>query len=239
MFSRNFNKPGPGIDKNQVRKEGFALFWEIITREFWTLLAINLAFIVTCIPIVTIGPSVCALNYICAKIMRDEPLDGLSDYKRGFMINLKQGIPLGIIVGFIFFSLGYSFLFYKEAIGYFAYIILFLLLVFSIANVYIFLLCSSITLPIRAIFQNSFLLFGISPVPTLKAFGINFIIAFISLYYSNELSGFFYMLIGFSLTILINSFFAYPQIEKYITASDTADTEVEQIDEIKQIEQAD
>ena len=50
----DYTKAGPGVDRNAPKKTGSALFIDIFCREFTTLLKLNLIFLVSCIPIVTI-----------------------------------------------------------------------------------------------------------------------------------------------------------------------------------------
>lgn len=225
MFFRNFNKPGPGINKDAPKKTGFALFMDMLTREFWTIIAINIMFVFACLPIVTIGPAICAMHYVCAKIVRDEVVYAMSDFKRGFMMNIKPGFIVGVIV---FASTGiliYAFLFYKELLGLAAYVLLGVLIIFGILNVYIFPLTANINLPIKAIFKNSLYLSILSIKPTLISFLINGVICFVALW-TYPVSLIYYVAIGFSLSTFINMFFAYPQIVKHALPSDSTDEEL-------------
>lgn len=231
MLFRNFNKPGAGISKDAPQKTGFALFLDIFIREFWTILILNFVFVFTCLPVITIGPSISAMNYVFAKMMRDEPVDAIPDYKRGFAINVKQGMFLGIFVTFVSCALVYSFYFYKDLLGYAAYAILALIIFFAIVNVYIFPLSANVSLPTKAVLKNSVLLFGICPKQTLQAFASNALIVVATLYFYNELCGIFYLLIGFSFMLFINCFFAYPPIEKHALSSNVTDIEITEEDQ--------
>lgn len=214
MFYKNFNKAGPGIDKDAPQKQGSLFFLDILAREGWTLVILNLLFILSCLPIITIGPSICAMNYICAKMLRDEPIDLFSDYKYAFMLNIGQGILISCIVGLVSFSLVYAYLFYSAIIGYASYVILLILLIFAIVNVYLFPLASLVKLKTKDVFKNSLLLSLMCVKPTLCAFIANFLITIINLAIY-PVCFIYYAIIGVSYSVLLNLFFAYPQIKKY------------------------
>ena len=40
----NYEKEGPGIDKNAPKKHGFIVFFETFFRNFWKFMPINLIF---------------------------------------------------------------------------------------------------------------------------------------------------------------------------------------------------
>lgn len=52
LFNNNYNRPGPGINKNQPKKKPFFLFFEIFFRKFWQLIQVNLLF---CVPLILVG----------------------------------------------------------------------------------------------------------------------------------------------------------------------------------------
>ena len=50
LFGRNFNKPGPGVPKDQPRKTGAARFFELFFRDFSDLVKLNLLFCLVVAP---------------------------------------------------------------------------------------------------------------------------------------------------------------------------------------------
>jgi uncharacterized membrane protein YesL len=50
LFSPNYNKPGPGVDKDTPSKPSFFIFFEVLKRKFWHLLKVNLMTVVFNIP---------------------------------------------------------------------------------------------------------------------------------------------------------------------------------------------
>ena len=50
----NYNKPGPGVDKNAPKKKGAALFFELFLRYFGKLLLSNMLYFVVSLPVLAI-----------------------------------------------------------------------------------------------------------------------------------------------------------------------------------------
>ena len=50
LFSINYNKPGPGIDKDAPKKPAFFIFFEVLKRKFWNLLKISIMYAIFNIP---------------------------------------------------------------------------------------------------------------------------------------------------------------------------------------------
>jgi len=125
LFNRNFNKPGPGVNKDEPRKKGAARFFELWTREFGDLVKLNLllcicilpslvvflfgflvffpspAFLLTFIASLLIafpvGGAVSACVYYITKMMRDDPSYVWYEFKRKFLENYRQAAPAGIL----------------------------------------------------------------------------------------------------------------------------------------------
>lgn len=45
LFSINYNKPGPGVDKDAPPKPRFFVFFEVLKRKFWHLIKVNLLYV--------------------------------------------------------------------------------------------------------------------------------------------------------------------------------------------------
>lgn len=50
IFSRSFDKPGPGVDPNAPQKRSFFRFFDIFFRKFWHFIKANLLYLLTLIP---------------------------------------------------------------------------------------------------------------------------------------------------------------------------------------------
>lgn len=72
----------------------FVRFFE----KLFNLVLLNILFIICSIPIVTIGPSLTAVYWVTLKMVRNEEGGIIQDFFHSFVMNLKQGIFVGIIV---------------------------------------------------------------------------------------------------------------------------------------------
>lgn len=46
----NYNKPGKGVEKDEPKKKGIALFWELLRRKFFSYIKLNFIYAITCFP---------------------------------------------------------------------------------------------------------------------------------------------------------------------------------------------
>lgn len=70
-------------------------------NRLWQLIILNLLFILTCLPMITIGASLTALYYTCLKLVRKEESSMLKDYWHSFKLNFKQSTVIFLIVALI------------------------------------------------------------------------------------------------------------------------------------------
>ena len=63
LFSRNWDKPGPGVDKDAPQKNAFFKYFELVGRKFWQLVTQNLFFFLVTLP-VTISVYMLAYTYL-------------------------------------------------------------------------------------------------------------------------------------------------------------------------------
>ena len=127
LFSRNFDKPGPGVPKDQPRKKGAARFFELFFRDFADLIKLNLIFCLITAPSAAlfilgaapymmgffelnfvflllslllafpIGGAIVAYVYYITRMMRDDPSYVWYEFKRKFKENVRQAAPVGIV----------------------------------------------------------------------------------------------------------------------------------------------
>ena len=62
------------------------------------LIILNILCIICCLPIVTIGPSICAMFYITLKMVRNEESYIVRGFFKSFKQNLRQGIVINLIM---------------------------------------------------------------------------------------------------------------------------------------------
>jgi len=125
LFSRNFEKPGPGVKKDEPRKKGAARFFELWIREFGDLVKLNIIFCICIIPSLVvflfgfvafypgiifllallvslllafpIGGAITSCVYYITKMMRDDPSYVWYEFRRKFRENYKQAAPVGML----------------------------------------------------------------------------------------------------------------------------------------------
>ncbi|MDD2637225.1 MAG: DUF624 domain-containing protein [Bacteroidales bacterium] len=69
----DYTKPGPGVSKDEPRRKGIFLFFELFFRKFWNLVKMNLLFLVFNIPAIIL--SMFALGFIFQRtFVPDDPL---------------------------------------------------------------------------------------------------------------------------------------------------------------------
>lgn len=158
----DYSKAGPGVDRNAPKKKGIPLFIEILSREFTTLLKLNLIFLVSCLPIVTIGPAIGAMASVTLKMVRDKPVDIYYDFKQGFKKNWKQSLLLGILGGLITITIICAFLFYIQLEGLVYYSMMFIIgvVIITIGTswLYVYPMAVGVDLKLKEIIKNSLLL---------------------------------------------------------------------------------
>jgi len=192
FFFKSYYKPGPGVRKDEPRKKGAARFFELLNRDFWDLVKLNLMFFVCILPTtgaflvgfigfytgyffllalllsIPVGGALVAYVYYITKMMRDDPSYVWYEFKRKFIENWKQAAPIGVLCTTFIYAqvLLWYFMVYVESTGDLLLFILALLslLIFSMITPYIFLHLAYIKLRTFGILKNSFLIsFGYLP----------------------------------------------------------------------------
>lgn len=126
------------------------------------LFILNVLFIVSCLPIVTIGSAMLALYQVSAKIAFNQDSSIVTDYLEGFKANLKRGIQLTLLFLFQYFLLMISFLAFIQLTGVNRLIGLFgtTMLTFFIffQTVYLFPYCARYNDSLRNAYKNAYLI---------------------------------------------------------------------------------
>lgn len=124
----NYNKPGPGVSKDEPQKKGFFLFFELYFRKFWKLMEANMLFVVCCIPFfiptglvvafmpgnviasyismifyIGIAPMLAGYTYILRNFARQEHAFLWMDFKDTIKNNWKQSLIIGLIDLIVYF----------------------------------------------------------------------------------------------------------------------------------------
>lgn len=89
------------IKEREVPAKGFPRFVYFLTHETGHLMQLNLVFIISCIPVITIPAAICAMDRYLMKMVRNGYGFDLSDYKDEFKADIVKSLPVGILTAFL------------------------------------------------------------------------------------------------------------------------------------------
>lgn len=236
-------KDTPGIDKNAPKKKGFALFLETLWREFFPLIKLNLLFLLSCVPIVTIPAAITAANRITVTMVRDRNYFMWTDYwtafKRDFGRSALAGILLAVALGL--FGLSTWFYFTLSQSVHKLFLILAgcsvcLLLTAYFTALYFFPMLAMVELPTVTLLKNSIIMAYTCFKRTLPAALITLALGAVSLGLL-PYSLVYLVFISLSLNSLISNFFIVKPIEEIILGITEAAPAEEEVPEAAQPEE--
>ena len=176
-------KDTPGIDKNAPKKKGFARYLETLWRELFPLLKLNLLFLLSCVPIVTIPAALTAMNRITVTMVRDRNYFMLSDYWDAFKRDFWRSLLVGLLIAVLAAILGISTWFYymlaqasNKFFLVFAGASLGLLITLMGGAMYFFPMLAMVEMPVKKMMINSVILFYSCFKRSLPAFLISALI---------------------------------------------------------------
>jgi len=130
--------------------------------KLFDVVALNLVFIIVCIPIVTIGPAISALYYASVKSIRRDRSYPIKEFFKAFKRDFKQSFIVGLILvlaaAIIYVDIRFVVDYIKNDFTAMRYVYLVIGLVISFISVYIFPLISRFSLKISGLFRLSFYL---------------------------------------------------------------------------------
>ena len=157
----DYNKPGPGVDKNAPRKKGFVIFFEIYFRKFWKLICVNLLYVLLTLPVFTRGLAQAGMTYITRNFAREKHAFISGDFFDTIKKNWKQALPVGIINMFLTLLLGFDLYFFytQTGDGFFGYlmlaVIMMVALVFTFMKYYMSMMMITFRLSVKQLYKNS------------------------------------------------------------------------------------
>lgn len=187
------------------------------------LIILNLVFMVCCLPIVTIGPSLTALHYVTMKMVRNEESYIVKSFFKSFKENFKQGLIINLIMLFAGFMLYMDINIVNKMSGT-LYNVLFcvfmaFILLYALLFLYIYPVLAKFYNTIKNTFVNA-LLMSIRHLPyTLLMLVITLLpigVLFIPTFKVQSLLLMFLFLMGGSLIAFINGHFLVKIFDKYI-----------------------
>lgn len=206
-------------EADQIEKAGPARFWELIKDELASVLIVNVLFLVTCIPIVTIPPALFSLHSVIRRIILGKGVACARDYFAAFKQGWKcaygafllTAVPMGIA--------GYGAVFYlRHAMEHPILLAPFVLcstvfLVTALASTYLYgLLCSGKSL--REAIKPALMLGVVKPLRAVLAALCYYGLPLLAVLYF-PLSGAYLLLLGFSLPCLLGNFYIRTGLEPY------------------------
>ena len=244
VFRFNFDKPGPGVLKNEPRKKGALRFIEVFTGGFGNLIKVNLLFSISVFPSAAVflaglfgyfeslalilslivalptGGAVCATMFCITKMLCDDPSFIWHDFKRKYKENVKQAALPGVFsTAFIYAQiyLWNSILFGGFSIGFGAAVLeVISLLVFGMIVPCTFIQIAYIELRLRQIIKNSILISLVNAPRIFMGVLTSSIIwvAFVMFLPVSLLFVPIILLFGFSLSWLLNLMWIWPPINR-------------------------
>ncbi len=162
----NFEKPGKGVAKKQIKKRGVVRFFEIYFRAFWRFCSVNFWYALVSLPLVTCGLADAGMAYVARNTSMETPTFGTSDFFDMIKKNWKTALVTGILnVGLSALLIFDWFYFFGQAesenelmnIVFMAGII-FLFVMFSMMNLYVPLLTVTFRPKLTKLYKNSLVL---------------------------------------------------------------------------------
>lgn len=112
FFQRDYHTPGPGIRPDEPEKTGPARLLQILQLEAGAIFLLNLLFLVSCIPVVTIPPAIFAMHQVIRKMVLDQPVLCLYDYRAAFRANWKRSYGAFLLTAVPMVASGFGAWFY-------------------------------------------------------------------------------------------------------------------------------
>lgn len=122
LFRKDYDKPGPGVEKDAPPKKGIFRFGEVLARDFGSLVQLNLLyqacllpsqilmvaalfvpgwfwvlFALSAVAAFPVGAAKTSVSFCITKMLRDDPGFLWHDFKKAFKENLKQTAFVGIV----------------------------------------------------------------------------------------------------------------------------------------------
>lgn len=122
------------------------------------LIMLNLLTILCCLPVVTVGAALTALNTAAIKIVRGEETAPVKDYFRAFRVNFKKGTVLGLIFLLVFAVLLVDYLAAGNAVSILRPVIAAIALLVLMLGQYAFAMLARYENTLRGTLKNALLL---------------------------------------------------------------------------------
>jgi uncharacterized membrane protein YesL len=107
-FTPSWLKAGPGIDRDAPPKQGLALLADVLARNWWELIQLNLLVVLVSLPLVTLPAALVAAARICVLMLEDRPIylgrDFIEAFRRTFVKATLLGLFIIASIGIVVFA---------------------------------------------------------------------------------------------------------------------------------------
>ncbi len=183
LFNMNYNKPGPGVNRDEPKKKPFLLFWTILFRKFGNLVKLNLLFcipvlvaviliyflgnvlpsVLIFLPLILVSPFVAGLTIVTRNYVREEHAFVLSDFIDALKHNWVAFLLNGVIIYAAYIILSVSITYYTAQINsnsiFFVplAICIGIAILFVFAQYYIPIMIVTFDLNLKQVYKNAFI----------------------------------------------------------------------------------
>ena len=145
--------------ESTVPEKGIRKFLYLLVNETGRLIILNLVFVLSCLPVITIPAAVCALDHVLFKMIRKGYGYDLSDYFTELRAELVKSLPVGAACGVLLFY-GYYLLSFavqmpERAAGYFRFAALACCIAAVLAGSYCFAILSLFDMKVSSALKNA------------------------------------------------------------------------------------
>ncbi|MCQ2437346.1 MAG: DUF624 domain-containing protein [Clostridia bacterium] len=234
-------KNRPDLTRERVSRRGFAGFMEMLWREFFELLKLNLLFILTCIPVITIPAAMAAMHHITVTMVEDKNHFLWQDYWRIFKRDFVKATLGGLIYAVAIAIFVLSTYFYYNLMAWHMLTVIFaglsacLLILIVMSSMYFFPMLVRVELKLKPLLKNAVFMTFANIKRSLLAFLwlVIFLGAGIGLL---PLSALYGLLIMFSFSAFIVDYVVWPPIRDQVIAAPAEDHTGEMYEELENTE---
>lgn len=201
------------------------------------LMILNIVFIICCIPVVTIGASLTALNYVTLKLAEKEEGYIVKGFFKSFKENFKQSTIIWLIMLVLGIVLGLDVYIMSESKGTFFTVIrilLFILLfLYYMIYTYVFPVLARFYNTTKATFKNAFIM-AIVDFPRTLLMMIIPVLAVVATFlhtYTIVYGSLIWLMAGFSGVAYINCLFMKKVLAKYMPQEEESDPDAWSVEE--------
>ncbi len=157
----NYDKEGPGVEKNAPEKIGLIRFFELFFKNFWKLAINSIWYWLLTILVIPSGLAAAGMTNITRNMAVDTHSFGTSDFFDTIKKNWKQALLAGLInllvIGFLVFDIYFFWVYFQNELRTIGLVVcISILLIFIIMQYYLWVILVTFKLSLKEIYSNSF-----------------------------------------------------------------------------------